>query len=297
MPQVREEAYLSIGEGAISPQARLEAGEITEEGIQQFIEALNDDSNYLDIDASQVPTDCVDGRFRKDGQARTGAEAAAGTFSVVMADALTNGSYRRSGEQAPAHVKRVFGVLQELGKEVGGHDDDHAAGANCGCGAEDRLDASDPHAPSILGYIARRGTEIQAVLATLGVEVSDDLNTAIMAQATHLREDGYATGGAELRAATKEVAGEDSIITLTGTHNEIVVNINMRAGKVLDRQKLAERFGDKYQAFNVDVMALKNGTDSISLTEEEAHKKLVAALYYNVATAAVLSHASLRVNA
>jgi hypothetical protein len=297
MVQTRNQLSLQTGSGTIDPQARIEAGEITEEGLQRFVEAIESNDYYGDVDPEAIPCDCVDGRFTKDGAPRRGTAAAGGTFSIVMADALTNGSLRRVGENAAVHAKRIYGVLSKgRGKKIGVHDDDQATGFNCGCGAEDKLDNRDSQAPSILRFIAENGNDIRTVLQSAGVAVDPALNESIKARAVLLRQENYASAGVELRDAAVEVAGKSAVLTLTGPHNEVVLNINTRVGKTLDRQRLLTEFGPAYQAFSLDVASLKVGTDLISVSvDEDAPKKLIAALYYNVATASVLAAKSLRI--
>ena len=49
------------------------------------------------------------------------------------------------------------------------------------------------------------------------------------------------------------------------------------------------------QAFNLDIWALKNGVNRISLNQAEADIKMLAAVYYNLATLYTLAGPSLRV--
>lgn len=295
MPQVREFSYLTLGEGAINPKERINSGEIAEQTVDQFAERIDD--YYVELDSGiLIPTKCVDGRGRLDGLRVLGYNAAGGTFSLVMGDALTYQRYRHSGEKAPEHAKRVFGELKKKEQTIGGHDADHTVSeADCGCGAEDRLDDLDPAKPSILRYIARRGGDIRALLDSIGIDVTDEQHEMILANSQQLIAEHYATGGAALRDAFVETSGEESLERLTGSHNEVLLAINTQRGTTLDRAKIARELGPEYQAFNLDVPALEDGAGLLSIPPKEARAQFIAALYYNVATAAVLAGPSLRV--
>jgi cadmium carbonic anhydrase-like protein len=288
---------LTIGEGTIDPVTRSQAGIINDTTLAELVERLKTAEFYAVIDPAAIPTKCVDGRSRADGRQELGANAAAGTFSVVMADALTTNSYRSAGQTAYEHAKRLYNHLVSLGKLIGGHDDDRAQVPNCGCGAEDKLDTVAADQPSILGYLVRRGDDIRNVVVSLGVTVDDNTHQKLLLQADNLHQTHYAVTGADLRQAFLDTpgAGAASIETLTGTHNEVAVVINRQVGTTLNRQKLKAAFGDAYQVFNLDLAALRAACELLALSAGEAQEKFVAALYYNVATAAVLAGPGLRV--
>lgn len=291
MPNTKEIAFLTIAEGGIDPDTRVSRGEITQDEIEQFVTDIQSEEFDAVIDAAAIPAVCVDGRGM-----RVGPNAAGGTFTLVVADALTTQTYRSQGDKAPAHATRLFTELTKAGKKIGGHDDDHAQGNNCGCGAEDKLDnVEDANGPSILGYIERRGGDIRTFLESplIGLTISDELHESIVARSAELRKEKYATAGADLKKATLAVAGEDAIEQLTGVHNEVALRIQTKPGATIDRPKLREKYGDKLEVFELDLPNLRSGVEAVSLTKEEAGKKLIAALYYNVATASVLAGPSL----
>ena len=294
MSNVQERPRLTIAEGKIDPDTRVRDGEITEAEINEFVEALESDEFYDEI-ASLIPTKCVDGRPRLDGAVTLGANAAGGTFSVVMGDALTTNRYRLVGEKAPQHATHVYEELQKAGHEIGVHDDDHAEGDHCGCGAEDKLDDMNAEQPSILRYMARRGDDIRTALADLGVEIDDETHALLKANAATLVEESYATTGAELKKVATDTAGDDCVETLTGSHKEAALVVQTQEGRTLNRVKLQERFGDKLQAFALDVPALRKAAEITALSPREVEQKFAAMLYYNVATAAVLAGPSLRI--
>lgn len=287
---IQETQLFTIGVGSIDPQARVAAGEITEQQIDNFIDALKSDEFYVDIDPAAVPHNCVDSRTLSLGPC-----AAGGTFSLVMGDALTVQRYRMPGETAPEHAVRYYSELIKVGQKIGGHDDEFAHGSSCGCGAQDRLDATEKNPASILKTIAEYGDELRTTASLLGVDVDDKLHDRVVSQAVSLSDEGYATTGAALREAYVEVAGLEAVETVKGKHKEVVVVVNKQSGKSINHPKLREVFGEDVNAFELDVASLATGCEVLSLSPEEALQQFVGALYYNLATTKVLAGPSLRV--
>ncbi len=94
----------------------------------------------------------------------------------------------------------------------------------------------------------------------------------------------------ELIAVLHE-SSDEAIDTLRGTHNEVVIALNTRAGTTLDHEALAAEFGENYEAFCVDAWAFENSARLIASNPEDAtevYEKIVALAYYNVATALAL---------
>lgn len=289
MSSTEQLTIFTIGIGGINPAVRVEKGEITFASMQEAAERLKTDEFYEEIDKNAIPNKCVDGRGRLDGNQELGPNAAGGTFSVVMADALTTNRYRAEGEKAPVHAAKVYNELKKMGFKIGGHDADSHSDKGCGCGAEDVLDSPHMSEPSIIRYMIQRGDDIRTFLSSNGIEVDDGTHKLLLKNATRLFQEGYATNGAELRDAMESVDGETAIETLTGPHFEFNLALNTQSGTTLNRDKLREAFGNEYQTFGLDIWALENAAKATSLTEREVVQKFAAMLYYNVATAAVLS--------
>lgn len=299
MPEEQQEVHVGtfeIGEGAIDPQKRVDNGEITDTQIDNFSREVTRDEFQEPTDPNAISCGCVDGRCICGGSQEFGPNAAGGTFSLVMADALTTNSYRHEGEKAPEHARRMYAELIKRGHKIGGHGDEAASGENSGCGAQDKLDAVDKNQPSILNYIACRGDDVRQIIESLGVEVNDSLHKHIVGKAHALRAENYATNGAELRQAYVDSNdGDDSIVPdVEGKHKEVVLLVNTQDSTTLNRDRVKELLGDDMQAFNLDLYGLENGAEAVSIDAEEAQEKFVAALYYNVATAGVLAGPSLR---
>lgn len=292
-----EVMQLGTGEGGIDPQTRVNNGEFTNDQVDTFSQEVASDRFQTPIDPTAIPHKCVDGRCECGGAQSFGPNAAGGTFSLVMADALTTSSYRHEEEKAPDHAKRMYGELIKQGYKIGGHGDEKAADETSGCGAQDKLDAPEDQ-PSILNYITRRGDDVRKIVELLtGEEVSDALHQHIMGKAQKLRTESYATNGAELRQSYVDAsAGDETTVPdVEGGHKEVVLVVNTQEGTTLNRELVREELGEDMQAFNLDIHGLENGVEVISIDTEEAQEKFVAALYYNVATASVLAGPSLRV--
>jgi hypothetical protein len=286
--------FLAIGIGTIDPSTRVEQGLISDQVIDQLASWLRTPEAYQKASDLPVPTQCVDGRSRKDGLQSNGYNAAGGTFSLVMADALSHGSYRRAGESAAVHARHIYEQLLAEGFTIGGHDDTSAVAPACGCGAEDKLDSKDLSKPSILRYIANHGRDIRQTLDTLSINVKDALHIRIIENSKALVKEGYATNGRALRQVIIDLAGSKAIVTLDGDHQEVALVINTETGTTLDRRNLTTHYGVHYQVFNLDVPAIEAAAKIISFSVNEAHEKFIAALYYNLATTAILAGPSLR---
>lgn len=277
---------LGMGIGSIGPNARIERGEIELQRLQEFLGSLASGELFAHTDLV-IPAMCVDGRLPENKQLELLPNASGGTFTLVVADALVHGHNGNAAE----HAHDVYAQLVGKGYEVGGHDADHASGEGCGCGAEDNL-------PAILDFIAddTKAASIREFLESLGEHVDAGVHDEIVAQAQSLLAGGYANAsGRALRQAFVDTAGENSVKRLSGPHHEVALVVNTRANETYDRVAAYNEFGEAYQAFNLDVEAVRDGTKILSETDDDAAKMHIAALYYNVAVAAVLAGPDLRI--
>lgn len=110
MPERQTMTAVALGEfahGTIEPAPRVEAGEITEDEIDEFVEALDGDELYHDIE-SFIPKCCVDGRHRADGACKPGANAAGGVFSLVVADMLLLARHYARMPVTPLNMQAMY---------------------------------------------------------------------------------------------------------------------------------------------------------------------------------------------
>lgn len=282
------------GLGDIEPVPRIERGEITEAEVDTFVEELQGDEFYDEIDGF-MPACCVDGRHRLDGACKLGANAAGGAFSLLAADMLTTQTFNLEAKNTADYAKNLFDYLQSTYPgQFGDHNADQvkSAGTDSGCGAVDRM-------ADIIGLIASHGPALRDTAELLGISINDDDFAVIQGRANHIAQDQgiKISNGLDMIAALKDKAGHTSVETLTGEHNEVAVVINEREGTTLNRAKVRARYGNRLQAFNYDRWAMKKAVHTIShnVEQEEARLKLAAADLYNLAVACTLAGPSLRV--
>lgn len=295
LSELSELAILTFAEGAVDPAIRIDSGEISGHKVLEVVDRLRGDEFYADIPAGQIPCKCMDCRRRIDGVVELGSNAAGGTVTMIVADALTHNSYRLKGEDFAAHSRRVATVLKDKELPIGIHDADTADDHSCGCGAIDKLDSDDPFRPSILSFIVRKGNEIRTIVESIGFPVDDEVHAMITTNAESLIASKYGVMGYRAKQAIVEVAEVGCVETLVGKQLAVAAVVNTKDGKTLNREKLAAEFGDDYQAFNIDVPGIIEGARATSISEPEAQEKTVAALYYNFAAAGVIAAPSMPV--
>lgn len=295
MQKVDKPATLTLAIGTIEPGPRIASGEIREDVIDELSQRLLTDEFYDPIDPLAIPCECMECRPFEDDSCETGPKAAGGTFVLVMADALTYNSYRHPGEKAPQHARRLYSELNKVGKPVRTHDADIATGNNCGCGAQDKLDSYNPADPSILKFIVNNIEELSAMAEDRGYCVSEEQKRMIASNAYTLRAEGYATSGKEISDACAEAVGPDSVKTVKGQPKGVIFAVNTQHGVSLSKKRVAKAYGNDYQVYSVDLPSLRNGAEEISISEEEANDKELAALIYTLAAGHVVVGPSTRV--
>ncbi len=291
---MQRSTIVELGEnamGTIGPEPRIKNGEITQAEVDAFVADIRTDEFYDEV-------------------GELGPNAAGGTFSLVIADALTTRRFMQDGDKAAQHAKRMYQWLTDNADTpenrliiprqcidgrpvaagstpsqalIGGHDSDHGKDD---CGAEKRL--SD-----ILVFISTNGDILRQVTTSEGVAVDDATHSMIMSNAKQLLEDAYVSDAFSLRDSFTEVAGEESVTCLSGAHAEVAARKNRDPNITLNRARVQEIYGTKLEAFNVDAGVFPAAANVISITPQEAQQKAVALEYYNTATALVLAHSSL----
>ncbi len=269
--------FVELGDAAIGG---IEAGELSQERLEELTERVGTGEFHVATDG-KLPGGCVDGR--PGGALRP--NAAGGSETIFVADDLTSKSLASSDGSTAGGYANTLRALTERGYEVGGHTDDHAHGEASGCGANDKL-------ASIYEYIATRGDVLRATTAHLGIQVSDETHEMITGNAAARTEFSH---GAELLSILREQAGEGAVDPLEGAHQEVLAVINNRPGTTLDRVALADEFGLDYEVFNVDAWTFSEAANAVAINPEDAGQKVVAMVYYNLATTYVLSGPKMRV--
>lgn len=284
---------ITLGEaavGSIGPGPRIESGEITKEDVDSYISQIM--SGDFDVQ--------TDDQYN-------GANAAGGTFTLVVADALTERRFYKPGMTAAQHSKAVYSWLIETqdtsenrrfiprqcidGRRV--VDGGEASKALIGdhgpdCGAQNKF-------ADILPAIVIAGDTIRAVVESEGIQVRDNLHDTILSNARDLLSNDYVVDGDVLRLAFTETAGESTLPQLEGSHLEVVARKNNKPNTTLDRMAAESVVGPNLEAFNVDAWAFEPSARvmSESGTDESVEAYAIAMQYFNTATTLYLGHESL----
>lgn len=273
-----ESKFMTLGDAA---EGTIQAGPEQQERLESFTRRIAAGEFHGEAQAL-VPVICIDGRF---GGFHMLPNAAGGSETVFVADDLTNKLYGGEDGTTLSGYANILDRIVEKGALVGGHDDDHHDEAGSGCGANDKL-------PAIYNFLSRKGGAIRDVATALGVDVSDALHAKIVGNAES--RDNFSNGAKMLD--TLENHDEEVIVEhLGGAHKEVVAVVNTKEGRTLDRQKVLDKFGEDYEAFNVDVWSFQNAAELLTDNEEQQQELVAAMVYYNLATAHVLCGPGMRV--
>lgn len=140
--------------------------------------------------------------------------------------------------------------------------------------------------------MSSNGPTLMHTARQMGLSFSDEQHSQIIKKAGEISENNMFGNGFSL----VETYGKYGVISaLQGDHKEVAVIINTKNQTTLDWKKVATDLSGNMQAFNLDIWALKNGVNRISLNQAEADIKMLAAVYYNLATLYTLAGPSLRV--
>ena len=279
--QTKEPVYIAL-EGA---EGKIQRTEIQD---TEIVDALTEDISIGAFNysvAGLIPCKCIDGRTCQN--ATEGPNAAGGTESLFVADDLTTKRFATEDGSVTGGMHRLIESLRGKGLEIGGHGDDSTAKPEdaSGCGANDKL-------PFIYDMITRKHDVIKKyVEAILGEPVFDETEQMIIDNA-RVRVD-FSSGKDVLNVLGS--AENAHIEQLEGAHKEVVAAINLRANTTLSRQLLKEKYGEDYQAFNVDAWSFRRAAEAMAESEDEIRQKVIAMTYYNVATALVLCGPQMRV--
>ena len=251
------------------------------ERLDEFTDRVGS-GEFLKSTDESIVCDCIDGRHGSQGALRP--NAAGGSESLTVADDLTSHRFGGADSTTCGQYKATLAYLHDHHYPVGGHTCEGVSGTASGCGANDKL-------PAIYAFIAEHGDVLRSLVGALGSEVTDETHTLIVENAA--KRSAF-SDGSELLTALKDEP-DARVSQLVGAHREVLALINNRQGTTLDRDAVREEFGDEYQAFNVDTWAFAASAKAIANDDTDAYQKLIAMLYYNLATAHVLVGPTLRV--
>ncbi|MDQ2972951.1 MAG: cadmium-containing carbonic anhydrase [bacterium] len=182
------------------------------------------------------------------------------------------------------------GAISKLSSKMinfGAHTDNHAHGANCGCGAIDK-------APEIIESALIYSKNISAVMTdVLG------LNNEVTASAITNYGNFYSTmdktdySGA---AVKNEIVDSGAVVKeLKDDHKEWAIVLNFVEGKTVNQRAVREATDREAQVFAVDVWRLKSIADRAYDDSETRQVAFASMLVYTLATAAVLTKGDLPV--
>lgn len=251
------------------------------ERLDEFTERVGSGEFLRPTDATVV-SDCIDGRCGAVGTLLP--NAAGGTESLMVADDLTSKLFAGDDSSTLAQYHKLLDFLQDNSCPIGGHTADGASGHSSGCGANDKLSA-------IYEFIATHGDVLRELALNLGVDADDETHSLIVKNAAE--RSSFSEGDELLEELRCHQQAKLSV--LKGNHREVVAIINTRSGTTLDRDAVRDAFGDDYQAFNVDVWAFPGSAAKLASDQTDKARKVVAMVYYNLATAHVLVGPALRV--
>lgn len=273
-------------------EGTIEAGPDQQERLDEVTERLKAGEFHRDIDwdaefwkLKMLLARCVDGRIPEEGANPLAPNAAGGTETIFVADDLTTKRYADEEGTTLGGYRNLVMALKNEGYIIGGHTDSHAHDGKSGCGANDKLGP-------IYGYMARNPEALREMSAALGVDVPEETHAMIIGNASARTQ---FSAGKELLDVLEENAPEEFVDKLHGDHKEVVAVVNKRPGTTLDRNALRAEFGEDYEAFEVDVWAFEEAARATSFTEEEVQQKVIAMVYYNLATTMVLAGKKLRI--
>lgn len=279
----------NAAQGTIGPKSRTEAGEITKEEVEEFARRV------------------FSGEF-DEAVGLLGPNAAAGTFTLVVADALTQQRWYAPGMTADEHSKVAYDwLLAEAdtpdnrliiprqcidGRPVvegespsqlliGDHGPD--------CGAQTRFS-------EIFPFMAANLDLLRQVTEQNGVAVSDSTQQLIHSRISGLLGAGYIVPSDALQRAFVLAGGEHTTPRLQGGHVEIGARRNARQSTTLNRLKTRAAYpGRKLDMFNIDTWSFKPSSEIITAINDGANVQalVVAMEYFNTATALVLCDESL----
>jgi len=289
-----------FGIGQISRQTQLATGELTSdkesEGISYII---NSPDAFVAVDKSD--DGCSDGRIAAYAE-QLQADGSIEYAEVLLHRAkifgggvmMTVAGKIGSGVIAPtafAQFDNSINFLQAKHTKFGAHDDEHATGDNCGCGAIDRY-------PDNLRSTQLFKTEIKNCLESLfGEDFNDNVYEEVsenFRQSLFAIDDQTPYSGKEVRTA---IGNTGAVIKrLTGTHQEDFVVINFIKDTTLNQAGLMHATDGTVQAFCVDAWRLQEYAQLIADGDaEQEQKALYGMLAYTLATSGTLTDGSQRV--
>lgn len=294
---------LGFGHGNIGVTPRLEAADdALDETTLARVDVVIESSEILtpvdrDDNGKQIEDDgCGDGRGvgkvmegdKERKRSLNRPKVFGGGATMDVAGKIANGHQDSLQEL----FKKSINDLDIRNVPFGAHTDDHAHGANCGCGAIDK-------APQIIANAIQFKDEIMAsVQAVTGLNSSENLR---LQEAFHNFElyaaqhtDDEYTGAAVME---KIVDSGKIVKQLVGPHLETRIVINTVPDYTVNQKLVREVSEDKAQVFAVDEWRLQQLSDKMNDADADKERAYYGMLIYTLATAGTLTVGDLGVYA
>lgn len=281
----------ALGHGSINPSSRNDYVDgvppeftVNFEKVDEMLDRLQNGEFLIAIDSdADVPAGCVDGRLDVNGVRAPVASSAGGTYGLYIAKLFSSNLINQESEQAG--FSQVVDRLKNAGKRIGVHGDDHG---DCGCGA-------CYVGPTIVEYMAHSILGKSKAMDALNVGMSKDIENIISEKAKEIStKENFFGDRAEVLKSAQDTEGM-LFEKLVGSHKELAVFVNYKAGTTVDRKAIREAYGDNYDVFVVDAWSFGNAAEVLCDSEAEKEVFIAALTAYNVATASQLSDKSMPV--
>lgn len=265
-----------LGSGSIGEHVGID------EKLQEAFNAISEGEYDKEV-SDKLPVVCIDGRFRKDGTRVDGPATAGGTDGLVYAKDL-GGLELATNLSEVELIAETVTTLKEKGHRVCVHGDNHGS---CGCGAVAK-------AKEVYEEIANNFSSLSGAATALGYDVTPEHEETFTRRA-HQRLGSYFF--AEERSDALKTAEDNGCEyePLEGDHEETIIVWNTKKGTHIDTTALHKEYG--VQVFVVDAWSFADAATELASggSEEEKARIENALAIYNIATAAVLCHGSMRV--
>lgn len=297
---------LGIGVGTISLADRVDNEEhpnqIDTELVSTTERIINSDKilTAIDVDKDGNPVEddgCGDGRgvgkifrgLKRLKRSLNRAKVFGGGLTMGVAAVI--GSGKAAGRKLASVFTDTMQDFDEAGIAFGAHTDNHAEGANCGCGAIDK-------SPLIVANAVRFQDEITGAIKLLTGGSVDRTKlgtvfTNFTAYSEEIADDTSFSGRTVADAITKK---HKVVKELEGPHLETHIVINTVEGHTVNQGLIRRETKGKAQVFAVDEWRIRQLAEKRYPNDPEASTEAyLSMLVYTLATAATLTKGDLPV--
>lgn len=297
---------LGIGDGNISLLERVNNADhphkIDSEIVNDVESIINSDEILVavDLDENGQPVEddgCGDGRGvkfiykGKNRLKRSLNRAKVFGGGVTMGVAAVIGAGKAFGRRLGSVFSDTIHEFEDQGIAFGAHTDEHAEGANCGCGAIDK-------SPVIVANAVKYQDEITDAIKLLsGGTIDQPQLQRVFSNYTAYSKEIAVDDSFSGRQVADEIMEKHKVIKeLEGPHLETHVVINTVEGYTVNQGLIRRKTQDKAQVFAVDEWRIRQIAAKRYPDDPEASSEAyLSMLVYTLATAATLTKGDLPV--